>query len=107
MPQAMNGLTVKQIADREFRRTRMTVKLAKQTVKASYPKACCRHGWRMVKEVRVDDYTIFATLRSGHFIGGSWREPLRLGTAATANEAWIIAARKLVDLANPVQVSAR
>lgn len=76
---------------------KLTVQLAKATVKASYPNSCCRFGWVTVNGTRDERYEIFPTLAtSGRFVGKSYRSPTILGRAVSAGEAWKAAARKLI-----------
>ena len=88
----------------EAKELKLTLKLAKETVKASHPRACCRHGWNTIDGVRRDRWEIFRTLAtSGHFVGRSYRSPVALGRSfESASEAWKEAARKLIAVVNEV-----
>lgn len=75
----------------------LTAKLAKETVRPSYPKSVCRFGWKVINGVREDFYEIYPTLKvSGDFIGRSYRSPTILGKGSTKAAAWIAAAQKVM-----------
>lgn len=76
---------------------RMTAKLAKETVKASYPRACCRYGWITTDGVKREYYEVYPTLAvSGNFLGSRYSSPVVLAKAASKSEAWIMAAEKII-----------
>lgn len=75
----------------------MTGKFARQTVRESYPRAVCRHGWTTPNGVRVDYYEILPSLRvSGYHLGTRYIHPVVLGTGDSKPSAWIAAAEKLI-----------
>lgn len=78
--------------------SKMTAKLAKETVKASYPNACCLFGWITIDGIRKEFYEILPSLRTnGHWIGHNYRTIKALGKSTTASEAWKDAAQKLIS----------
>lgn len=83
----------------------MTAKLAKATVRESYPKSACRYGWVTRNGVKEEHYEIFRDLRvSGNFVGNHYYGPVILGKGKTASEAWKAAAQKLIDLVEVAHV---
>lgn len=80
----------------------MTGKLARETVLASHPMACCRFGWVTEYGMRKEYYEIYPTRRtSGYWLGKSYRSARVLGTAGTKQMAWIRAATKVIESMQP------
>lgn len=78
--------------------SKMTAKLAKETVRASFPKACCRFGWITIDGARKEFYEIFPSLRiTGDSSVGRYKSAQVLGKSTSMGEAWKDAAQKLIS----------
>jgi hypothetical protein len=75
----------------------VTKKLAIETVKASYPKACCRFNWYTIEGERTEYYSVHPNLAtSGNWVGKSYHSPTILGKGSTKKDAWIAAAHSVI-----------